>query len=557
MTKRKVNILITLMAVAMIGIIVLQVVWLNNAMQVRNELFDRSVNEALSQTSKKLETMSDVFFVQDIMRPGIGMGKGMGRIMHQRTPMGFRFSPDVVRSRNDSVTMQFHYNLPANNATGNQIHVITSESGDSTNRDVLVEVVQMDSVINQWEERIEHNITIMLDNSLKNIDGDSAVMIEKRDMVRRFGNRADRLKNVAGKMIYESWVMDMEHTPDTVTIRQVLSEELQNRAVPIPFEIGVFNSKDKLFKSDQADSIQLVNTQYTTDLNPGEIFDRGEKLAVYFPSRQSFILKTLIGPASLSLLFCAFIMAVFGLSIFYILNQKKISEMKSDFINNMTHEFKTPLATISVATDTIVNPKVIGDGERVRHFADVIKKENQRMNQQVESILQIARLDKKDFELNFKVVNIHEIIEKSVQINSFQVENRGGNIELELNALNPAVTTDPVQVLSVLNNLLDNANKYSTNAPEIKVKTRNSDRGVWIAVTDRGIGMSKQVQQKIFEKFYRETSGNIHNVKGFGLGLSYSKAIIDANKGEIRVKSEVGKGSTFEVFIPFAIQGKE
>ena len=227
--------------------------------------------------------------------------------------------------------------------------------------------------------------------------------------------------------------------------------------------------------------------------------------------------------------------------------------MKSDFINNMTHEFKTPLATISVAADTILNPKIIAEPEQISHFTGIIKKENQRMNQQVETILQIARLDKKEFEFKFQIVDIHELIDKAVQGMILQVENRNGTITVEKLAANPMVTTDPAHTLNMLNNLLDNANKYSEKPPEIEVKTYNSERGVRVLVSDNGIGMSKQVQHKIFERFYREATGNVHNVKGFGLGLSYVKAVIDANKGEITVTSEPGKGTTFEVFLPYVL----
>jgi two-component system phosphate regulon sensor histidine kinase PhoR len=235
------------------------------------------------------------------------------------------------------------------------------------------------------------------------------------------------------------------------------------------------------------------------------------------------------------------------------MNQKKISEMKSDFINNMTHEFKTPLATISVAADAIVNKKVIDDQLKVKHFVEIIKKENLRMNQQVETILQIARLDKSDFEFNFKVHDLHDLIDRAVQGMNLQVANRGGAIKVIKNASNSIVTCDVAHTFNLLSNLLDNANKYSTVAPQITIKTKNSSSGVWLAVSDKGIGMNKQVLQKIFERFYRVSSGNIHNVKGFGLGLSYVKAVVDANKGEIIVHSEPGKGSTFEVFFPFTM----
>ena len=225
--------------------------------------------------------------------------------------------------------------------------------------------------------------------------------------------------------------------------------------------------------------------------------------------------------------------------------------MKSDFINNMTHEFKTPIATISVAADSIANSRVIENPERIRYFIDMIKKENRRMNRQVEDILTIARLDKKEFEFKWEAFNLHEVIENAIQSIVLQVEKKGGTISTELLAANPVATSDPNHFSNLVYNLLDNANKYSINEPQIKISTRNTSKGVLISVSDKGIGMSKSVQSRIFERFFRQTSGNIHNVKGFGLGLSYVKAVLEANKGAISVHSEPGKGSTFDVFIPF------
>jgi len=225
--------------------------------------------------------------------------------------------------------------------------------------------------------------------------------------------------------------------------------------------------------------------------------------------------------------------------------------MKSDFINNMTHEFKTPIATISVATDSITNEKVVNDPEKIRYFAGMIKKENNRMNRQVEDILTIARLDRKDFEFVWEAVDVHELIKDAMQGIILQLEKRAGKIDLELNAVNATVTTDHIHCTNVIYNLLDNAMKYSVEAPVIKITTLNKPKGVMVSVEDKGIGMTKAVQSKIFERFYRQTSGNIHNVKGFGLGLNYVKAVLEANHGTISVQSEPGKGSRFEVFLPF------
>jgi two-component system phosphate regulon sensor histidine kinase PhoR len=225
--------------------------------------------------------------------------------------------------------------------------------------------------------------------------------------------------------------------------------------------------------------------------------------------------------------------------------------MQADFINNMTHEFKTPLATISLAADTIENSGVITDENKVRHFVGMIKKENSRMNRQVETILQIATLDKHEMDFAFNPIDIHEEITHAIDTIEIQVTDRGGVIHRHLEAVNSVVTGDPEHLRNLVHNLLDNANKYSDKAPDITVMTRSNDSGVFLEVADRGIGMSKSVQNRVFERFYREATGNIHNVKGFGLGLNYVKAITDAHGGTVTVESEQGKGSIFTVFLPY------
>jgi two-component system phosphate regulon sensor histidine kinase PhoR len=273
-------------------------------------------------------------------------------------------------------------------------------------------------------------------------------------------------------------------------------------------------------------------------------------LSVIFPARTNYVLGQTIWLLGGSLAFSLFIVATFGLSLFFIIRQKKISEMKSDFINNMTHEFKTPIATISLAADTISNPKVINDESKVLQFVGMIKKENNRMNKKVETILQIASLDKKEIQFKFENISMHTIIEHVLDTMDIQIQQKKGNVIKTYNAEDPVIYGDQEHLSNLVNNLLDNAVKYSPETPEIAIKTWNVDHGFVFSVEDKGIGMTKAVQSKIFERFYRQTSGNVHDVKGFGLGLNYARAIIDAHKGTIHVISEPGKGSKFEVYLP-------
>ena len=360
--------------------------------------------------------------------------------------------------------------------------------------------------------------------------------------------KIEQLQNLSHriKVEYSNW--ETGRFIDESQLNKILREELADKAIPIDFKYSI-NRADSvgiLFQKTAA-----LNRLYEVNLFPNDIFRKNIGLAVYFPDRDQFIGRTTTKLLILSTLFTLIILLTFSLSIYLIIKQKKISEMKSDFINNMTHEFKTPIATISIAADSISNDRVINDEEKVRFFAGMIKKENSRMNEQVERILRIARFDRKEFEFKFQATDLHLLIEEVIQSIFIQVDKRGGSIETNLEAVNPVATTDPIHLTNLIYNLLDNANKYSNEAPQIIVSTNNCPKGITLSVEDHGIGMTKAVQSRIFDKFYRLPLGNIHNVKGFGLGLSYVKAVLDANGGNIKVYSEPGKGSRFVVFIPF------
>ena len=295
---------------------------------------------------------------------------------------------------------------------------------------------------------------------------------------------------------------------------------------------------------------QLSKTPYRVNLFPDDNLVYG-KLMLEFPSKASEIWSSVLPNLLASLIFLGIILFSFIYTIQVIFRQKKLSEMKTDFINNMTHEFKTPIATISLATDSIVSPMILSNGEKVKRFAKIIKQENKRMLNQVEKVLQMALLDKQEYTLKLTPVNIHDVINQAVSHTNLKVEKKGGLIKTEFNAINPTIQADLTHISSIIHNLLDNANKYSPGVPDITVLTRNVSNGIEITIRDKGIGMNKESRKHIFDKFFRVHTGNLHDVKGFGLGLSYVKAMVAAHKGRIEVKSELGKGSSFIIFFPF------
>lgn len=277
-----------------------------------------------------------------------------------------------------------------------------------------------------------------------------------------------------------------------------------------------------------------------------------EFLSIIVPHQKGLIWKEMIWFIVGAILFTIIITTAFFITVRTLLKQKKLSEIKSDFINNMTHEFKTPLATISLAVDALKNEKVSGNKEKSDYFTGIIKEENKRMNKQVETILQAALLDKNEVQLNMKRLLAHDIIINVLNNINLQVEEKGGKLDVELGAENDLILADEVHFTNVINNLLDNAVKYSKENLHIKVSTKNAGNQLKIKIEDNGIGMNKEILHRIFEKFYRAHTGNVHNVKGFGLGLSYVKTMVEAHHGTIKAESILGKGSTFYLIIPLA-----
>ena len=277
-----------------------------------------------------------------------------------------------------------------------------------------------------------------------------------------------------------------------------------------------------------------------------------EFLVVIVPQQHTIVLKQITWFIVGSIIFTLIIIAAFFLTLRTLLIQKKLGEIKSDFINNMTHEFKTPLATISLAVDALKNEKVVGDKEKTSYFTGIIKEENKRMNKQVETILQAALLDKQEVQLNLKKLSANELIKNAVNNISLPINERGGKLEINLDAAKDTVMADDVHFTNFVNNLLDNALKYSKEIPLIKLTTTNPGNLFRIKIEDNGIGMSKETLSRIFEKFYRAHTGNVHNVKGFGLGLSYVKTMVEAHKGTIKAESTLGKGSAFIISFPLA-----
>jgi len=273
-------------------------------------------------------------------------------------------------------------------------------------------------------------------------------------------------------------------------------------------------------------------------------------LVANFPGEKKFVVSSVIGMGGLSILFTLIIVIAYSSALQQLVKQRQISEIKTDFINNMTHEFKTPIATINLALDAIKNPKISSNPEALTRYMGMIREENKRMHAQVENVLRISKLEKNELDIKKERLSLHDIIEDAITHIELIVEDRQGYINTHLGAVKTSVLANESHFTNVLVNILDNAVKYSSDTPKIDVYTENLKNFILVKIRDQGDGMTKQVQKKIFDKFFREHTGDIHNVKGHGLGLAYAKRIVEDHAGQIWVQSDKGRGSTFIIKLP-------
>ena len=334
------------------------------------------------------------------------------------------------------------------------------------------------------------------------------------------------------------------------TLDSIIDKVLDNNGIQSKFMFGVFTEHADLIYGNTDDVDLLLNSTYQIDLFPGDFFASRFILVLEIPDERSIVIKSMWMMLGVSAFFVLIIIFAFYYTIATIVKQKKLSIIKNDFINNMTHELKTPISTISLACEAL-SDKDIGNSDTTRlRFVSMISDENKRLGTLVENVLQSAVLERGELKLKKENLDIHEIITNAVQNINIQVQKRNGVIHQETKAKNTNVFGDKVHITNVIYNLLDNANKYTANTPFIRIETTDLVGGVMIKIKDNGIGISKEHQTKVFEKLFRVPTGDRHDVKGFGLGLSYVKSIIENHGGEISLDSSLGKGSSFNIYLP-------
>lgn len=509
--------LIFLLAVVLSGLIFFQTHLIKRAADIREEQFNRTVTNVLMRVAARLDNYErqEAQYYADIGQiPGSSLPK------EELNPF--------PRNNQNQGSFQFELNVTQNGVSG------------------------------FYQEQVQINVPGLLDTA-KNENGNGTLRNTIPDINRMAAEqrrRAIEWLNNTSWVRYKLFLEDrpIEERIDSIFLNQVLAREIVNAGIDLDYEYAVKNSnlgQDKVIIGDEDFNKNKKDGEFSQPLFQGDT--NGAKpnyLHIYFPKRSGYLLRETGLTIIPTIILTAVLIVIFAYTIMIIFRQKKLSMIKNDFINNMTHELKTPISTISLASQMLQDASVANTQRTIEHVANVISTESKRLGFQVEKVLQMAVFNEGRLKFKFKEFDVNKMIETVTANFELRVKSKSGVLITEINAENPIIKGDEVHVTNVVFNLLDNAMKYSKEIPEIKVMTYNKKESVVISVEDKGIGISKEHHTQIFDRFYRVPTGNIHNVKGFGLGLSYVKKIVDSHDGTIKVESAVNKGTKFSIFFP-------
>ncbi len=525
MNKLFFRLLVLLMSLSLIGIILVQVYWFNSSFKNNDEQFKFHVKQVIGNVADKLQKQEAYNFYD--------------KINHYKDSTG------KIPKKDDILEFYYVQKNPRTNKTIVYSNSIISEDYNisPTFFDKKFDSDKFKSFSSKRVTEIYNNNNI-IDNSVTNQSLIPDVKIEKSGNLNVLDNA---LFEISAKDVLSA--MPLEERVSGDVLQKLIKKELEEYGVNTKFEFGIYSNgiatkiRSNAFKFDK-------NATYSIPILIDNEGNEKYKLLVTFPHKKRFLLSDLVSITLLSIIFTLIIIIAYSSALNQLIRQRQISEIKTDFINNMTHEFKTPIATINLALDAIKNPKIIDDKEKVLRYLQMIRDENKRMHAQVENVLRISKLEKKELDIVKESSNVEEIINDAIDHVNLILEDRQGTITSHFNALRTSVLINDVHFTNVIVNILENAIKYSPNIPKIDIYTENIKDMILIKVKDNGLGMSKVAQKRIFEKFYREHTGDIHNVKGHGLGLAYVKRIVEDHNGQVYVESEKGKGSTFIIKIP-------
>ena len=500
MDKNKFLLIVILTVVSMVSILLVQFSWISQINELNNERFEKDINDVLFTVNQKLEEREILILTRE--------------------------------------NLEAKFKISRSNETGG-VELIESIFSKKTIQDDEIETKQ-------------NSLQFDLESSNKNVDSDdninASILVEDfnevtvdtliQKQIDKVLDRSEMIQIILNKLLTGDRNIKTELNKNS--IEKLIKTSLKQKNINIDFEYLLLdNEKNNILLSNTEDD-KILKSNFSISLFQNDLIDSNLVLFLDFPLKNSYLRDNNIYSLAFSFIFILLIALSFYYVVVKAFRLKKLSEIKNDFIDNMTHELKTPISTISLACEAMIDNK-----KNKNDYVKIIDEENKRLGHQVERVLNIARTEKQSYKIDKSSVNIHEIIEESMNVFRFKLEKKGGKIVNKLNAENPIINGNKSHLVNVFNNLIENGIKYSKDKPVIIIESRNDKSSMEISIKDNGIGIKKNYLDKIFDKFYREPQGNIHNVKGFGLGLSYVKNIVDKLNAKIFVKSKYGHGSVF------------
>lgn len=561
LSSKTVHVIIALAVVALAGLVVLQGMLLRNALESKEQTFRRNVLAALNDAVRGLETSEAVHYsVCAAMRADDSTAQ-------QRWSSEFRLPDSLCRDSIFVVTTEAD-TVPPVHIVGDSLFYIVRHP-----QRVMIQVYNPDYsekriTIDTFKTAGEYVIGL---DSLPpspggyaysyRMDGKSVVQ-----QIETFGDKPGPLVGFVGNdgktvLVQRvlSLLMNAERQPiekrlDKKSLDSILAACLKNNGIELDHAYGIVaGDDDSLVLAEPAEAAEaLRGSEFRARLFPQDMFSVPGYLVVHFPGQTFYLWRQMTPILAAIVIFMGIVIVCFAATVRIMTSQRRFAGRLVDFINNMTHEFKTPLSTVALASQAISRPDVAAEPEKLARFNRMIADENQRMRHQVDKILQMAVLEEGDYELTLEEVDLHDVIARAVESFALAVESRGGRIVCDLQADRPVVTADRVHAANIIHNLLDNADKYSPDSPDIQISTRDADGGVIVVIRDRGIGIAETDRDQVFDKYFRVPNGDVHEVKGFGLGLSYVKLMMAAHGGRVDLHSRLGEGVTIELFFPAA-----
>ncbi len=509
MSKGKFISIIVLLVTSLLAILYFQFNWILDINELNEDRFNKNVQDALFYVNRRLE------------------------------------EKEIINLTKDNLQAQFKINRSTENG---QIELIENTFSKKT-----IDENNLDKGLKSNFLQFDIESGSNFDNDNRTSDINASVLVENLDdfkidsslqkEIDKVLDKSEMIQIVLNKLLSNDKSISLDL--DVSVIQNMISKALSIRNINTDFEFIVINTISKEIVLSNSENIKIFNSIYKINLFENDLIESDLELRLYFPNKNTFLMKGSQMNLFFSLIFIIIVIICFYYVVLKVFEQKKLSDIKNEFIDNMTHELKTPISTISLACEALMDVDLNRSSKIKDKYIGIIDDENKRLSSQVERVLQIATLEKGNLKLDFKRLDIHLILSKAVDIIKFKIEKRKGIITQKLEARNSFINGNRVHLLNIINNLLDNSNKYSVENPDILVKTYNKNDSLFVEIADKGIGIKKGNFNKIFDKFFREPQGNIHNVKGFGLGLSYVKNMLEKHDASIQVISNKNKGSIF------------